>query len=133
MKPDVILTGEQLPAPLALRARRLLRECEVILVAGTSFSGGPVMDWVEQAYGHGKKLVIVNSSPPFWTRLQMQQSGRRSPGIFPPDKFNDYLTFVEPEQFPGLTEGLLRKGCDEAVIRGILGENFLRVAKNVWK
>ena len=63
MKPDVILTGEQLPAQLALRARRLLRECEVILAAGTSFSGGPVMGWVEQARAQGKNLSIINLSP----------------------------------------------------------------------
>jgi NAD-dependent deacetylase len=63
IKPDVILTGEQLPARLAVRARRLLQECEVILAAGTSFAGGPVTDWVEQALAQGKKLIIVNSSP----------------------------------------------------------------------
>jgi membrane dipeptidase len=55
------------------------------------------------------------------------------PDIFPPDKFNDFLAFVEPEQFPELTDCLLRKGYSEAVIRGILGENFLRVADRVWK
>ena len=53
--------------------------------------------------------------------------------IFPPDKFNDFLAFVEPEQFPELTDCLLRKGYSEVVIRGILGENFLRVADRVWK
>ena len=63
MKPDVILSGEQLPAQLAVTARRLLRECKVILAAGTSFAGGPVMDWVEQALAQGKKLIVINSSP----------------------------------------------------------------------
>ena len=55
------------------------------------------------------------------------------PDIFPPDKFNDYLAFVEPEQFPELTELLLKKGYSEDVIRGVLGGNFLRVAEEVWK
>ena len=55
------------------------------------------------------------------------------PEIFPPDKFNDSLAFVEPEQFPELTDCLLRKGYSEAAIRGILGGNFLRVAAAVWK
>ena len=55
------------------------------------------------------------------------------PDIFPPEKMQDYLSFVEPEQFPEFTELLYQKGYSEPVIRGILGENFLRIAKTVWK
>jgi membrane dipeptidase len=57
----------------------------------------------------------------------------RHPEIFPPDKIKDYLSFVEPEQFPEFSELLIQKGYDEQVIRGILGGNFLRVAREVWK
>ena len=55
------------------------------------------------------------------------------PDVFPPDKMNDYLAFVEPEQLPEITDLLHKKGHSEQVISGILGENFLRVAKQVWK
>jgi len=55
------------------------------------------------------------------------------PDVFPPDKIKDILAFVEPEQFPEFTELLHKKGYNEQMIRGILGENFLRVAKKVWK
>lgn len=55
------------------------------------------------------------------------------PEKFPPNKFNDYLAFVEPEQIPEITDLLLARGHNEKVIRGILGENFLRVAEEVWK
>jgi membrane dipeptidase len=55
------------------------------------------------------------------------------PESFPPDKIRDLLELVEPEQFPEFTEILLQKGYSEKVIRGILGENFLRVAEKVWK
>jgi membrane dipeptidase len=55
------------------------------------------------------------------------------PDIFPPDKMGDVLSFVEPEQFPEFTELLYQKGYREQIIRGILGENFLRVAEQVWK
>ncbi len=55
------------------------------------------------------------------------------PDIFPPEKIKDYLSFVEPEQFPEFTELLWQKGYSEQIIRGILGGNFLRVAEQVWK
>lgn len=56
-----------------------------------------------------------------------------NPDIYPPDKMKDFLSFVEPEQFPEFTELLTKKGYREEVIRGILGGNFLRVARMVWK
>jgi membrane dipeptidase len=43
------------------------------------------------------------------------------------------IRFVEPEQMPEITEGLLKRGYPERHIRGILGGNFLRVAERVWK
>lgn len=63
MKPSVILTGEQLPITMVMQAKRLLHESDVILAVGTSFSGGPVMNWVEKACEEGKKIIIINLSP----------------------------------------------------------------------
>ncbi len=40
---------------------------------------------------------------------------------------------MELEQFPQITEELLKRGYSEQDIRGILGENLLRVAQEVWK
>jgi membrane dipeptidase len=56
-----------------------------------------------------------------------------NPDVFPADKMADFIAFVEPEQFPDFTELLVQKGYSEDVISGILGGNFLRVAKEVWK
>ena len=40
--------------------------------------------------------------------------------------------FVEPERMPAIAEGLVRLGYAESAIRGVLGENFLRVAEATW-
>ena len=45
----------------------------------------------------------------------------------------DDIDFFPPSSLPKLTEGLMKNGYAEAEIRGILGENWLRVAKRVWK
>jgi len=41
--------------------------------------------------------------------------------------------FLGPDALPETVEGMLRLGYSEPDIRGILGENFLRVARKVWK
>lgn len=41
--------------------------------------------------------------------------------------------FAPPELLPEITELLLAKGYADDDVRGILGENFLRVARQVWK
>jgi membrane dipeptidase len=41
--------------------------------------------------------------------------------------------YLPPEDFPVITEELLRRGYSDDAVRGILGENFLRVAEQVWK
>lgn len=56
-----------------------------------------------------------------------------NPEVFPADKMADFLAFAEPEQIPEFTELLFQKGYSEQVISGILGGNFLRVARETWK
>ncbi|HIF91762.1 MAG TPA: membrane dipeptidase [Myxococcales bacterium] len=43
------------------------------------------------------------------------------------------IRFIEPERMPEITAGLVRLGYPENAILGILGENFYRIAKRVWK
>ena len=43
------------------------------------------------------------------------------------------LGFVPPGQLPEIAETLLARGFSERETRGVLGENFLRVASRVWK
>ncbi len=40
---------------------------------------------------------------------------------------------IEPEDLPQLTQDMMEAGYQEADIRGILGENWLRLAQQIWK
>lgn len=58
----------------------------------------------------------------------------RSRDYWPERQYPDSGTgYVPPEAAPRLTQALLDRGYGDHDIRGILGENFLRVAKIVWK
>ena len=43
------------------------------------------------------------------------------------------LGFVAPEALPELTEALLERGHSDDEVRGFMGENYLRVAGQVWR
>jgi single-stranded-DNA-specific exonuclease len=45
----------------------------------------------------------------------------------------DAIAFVEPEQLPEIAELLAARGFSGGEVQGILGGNFLRVARRVWK
>jgi membrane dipeptidase len=57
-----------------------------------------------------------------------------NPNYWPASEgYSDPLTVAEPAQLPEITDRLLARGWSEADIRKPLGENFLRVARAVWK
>ena len=74
----------------------------------------------------GLGLDFVFYAENFYARV------RANPNRYPPDKYPIPQQFFQPEQLPELTELLMRRGYSEQAVRGILGENFLRVAKQVW-
>ncbi len=41
--------------------------------------------------------------------------------------------FLQPETLPALTEAMLERGYAESDVRAILGGNYLRVAREVWR
>jgi NAD-dependent deacetylase len=65
LKPDVILFGEQLPQKAWLQAQRASRECDLMLVAGSSLEVLPVAGLPMQAIDRGAHLIILNNTPTY--------------------------------------------------------------------
>lgn len=65
LKPDVILFGEQLPYQAMVRAQQEIRQCDLILVIGSSLEVLPVAGLPMQAIDHGAHLIIINNSPTY--------------------------------------------------------------------
>lgn len=62
LKPDVILFGEQLPQSAWQAAQRATRECDLMLVAGSSLEVLPVAGLPIQALDHGAHLIVINNT-----------------------------------------------------------------------
>jgi len=62
LKPDVILFGEQLPQRAWYDAQRESRQCDLMLVAGSSLEVLPVAGLPMQAIDRGSHLVILNNA-----------------------------------------------------------------------
>jgi len=62
LKPDVILFGEQLPQAAWQAAQRAARQCDLMLVAGSSLEVLPVAGLPLQALDRGAHLIIINNT-----------------------------------------------------------------------
>ena len=58
----------------------------------------------------------------------------RHPEFWPPSEGygSGLYRNAEPEQLPEIAALMVRAGYPETAVRGVLGENFLRVARQVW-
>jgi NAD-dependent deacetylase len=65
LKPDVILFGEQLPQSAWQEAQREARQCDLMLVAGSSLEVLPVAGLPMQALDRGAHLIIINNTPTY--------------------------------------------------------------------
>jgi membrane dipeptidase len=66
-------------------------------------------------------------------RTELDEFVRANPALFPPGLADHAMAMVEPEEIPAIAEGLARTHLSDAQIRGILGENWLRVATQTWR
>jgi NAD-dependent deacetylase len=65
LKPDVILFGEQLPQSAWYEAERAARQCDLMIVAGSSLEVLPVARLPMQALDRGAHLIILNNTPTY--------------------------------------------------------------------
>jgi NAD-dependent deacetylase len=65
LKPDVILYEEQLPVKTWERAEQATKDCELMLVVGTSLEVMPSARLPSEAMEHGAHLVILNNATTF--------------------------------------------------------------------
>ena len=65
LKPDVILFGEQLPQTAWQDAQRAVRQCDLMLVAGSSLEVLPVAGLPMQALDRGAHLIVINNTPTY--------------------------------------------------------------------
>ena len=65
LKPDVILFGEQLPQAAWYEAQRAARQCDLMVVAGSSLEVLPVAGLPMQALDRGAHLIIINNTPTY--------------------------------------------------------------------
>lgn len=65
LKPDVILFGEQLPQAAWFKAQKEARQCDLMLVIGSSLEVLPVAGLPMQTLDRGGHLIIINNTPTY--------------------------------------------------------------------
>ncbi len=65
LKPDVILFGEQLPQSAWAEAERAARQCDLMVVAGSSLEVLPVAKLPMLALDRGAHLIVINNTPTY--------------------------------------------------------------------
>jgi membrane dipeptidase len=91
------------------------------------------IDHVAQIVGArhvGLGLDYVRTPPPFF-ETAIRPFPDRWP--LPPNGVHETTDFIGPEALPGVVKLMLAHGYSDTDVRGVLGENFLRVAREGWK
>jgi membrane dipeptidase len=64
---------------------------------------------------------------------EVQDFVKAHPETYPPEKYANGIAMAPPECLPQVAETLLRRGYSNDDVRKIMGENHLRIARQVWR
>jgi NAD-dependent deacetylase len=95
-RPDVVMFGEPLREPDWALARRAVRECDLMLVVGTSGLVMPAAGLPSEARARGARLIFVDPAPP------------EEPGLWLQGKAGAVLPALLREAFEAEPGGLAR-------------------------
>ncbi len=65
LKPDMVLMGEQLPVKIWLKAQEVCKNCDLMIVVGSSLEVLPVAGLPMRALENGAHLILLNFSPTY--------------------------------------------------------------------
>jgi membrane dipeptidase len=86
--------------------------------------------------GTDGSFTAIDSLDAYKADLAKQIADRRAAGISAPGESPDICPFVPelsgPDQFRHLADALAKRGHSAARIEKILGQNFMRYAREVW-
>jgi membrane dipeptidase len=119
----------------------LMRACAakggVIGINGIGSFLGTGEDLMEQLLSHLRHAVDLVGAEHVglgldyvFDQAEADEDLNRDPSLYPPGLDDRMLA---PEAFGPIIEALGRGGLTDAQIRGILGENWLRIARRVWR
>jgi membrane dipeptidase len=66
-------------------------------------------------------------------RAELDQDVEQNPQLYPPGLRSNEMQMIDPESIGLIAEGLAQDNLADSQIRGILGENWLRLASQVWR
>lgn len=117
----------------------------IVGIVGVNLFVGPTDDEVRALADHVEYLLDVagprhvgiglDYSFPAANPDHTRELFRANPAFWPPERGYDVpeVRFVSPARLIELTDVLLQRGHSERTVRGVLGENFCRLAREVWK
>ncbi|HBV88692.1 MAG TPA: peptidase M19 [Desulfosporosinus sp.] len=91
------------------------------------------IDHIALGIDYWQGMAGIASLPKAWIiYLYLVLQGRWSPKAYPPPPWNQPVGIETPTKLSNIVEPMLKRGYSHENIKKVLGENWLRVFKEVW-